>query len=148
MNFKKKAIAMLVQLLLSVLSPERLKDFADTALDFIKEKVLGTASTIDDRIVLPICDMIREAFVIPDDNVKEKMEVKKNLIGMLIPLLLSSLTPPLIKDFADTALDFIEEKVLGTASKIDDALVLPVCNMIRNAFEIPDDDEEEPEIKE
>ena len=43
------------------------------------------------------------------------------------------LTPDLVRDFA-------EEKVLGSKSKIDDALVLPICKMVRTAFDIPDDD--------
>jgi len=42
--------------------------------------------------------------------------------------------------FADMILDFCEDYVLGTASKIDDALVLPVCNLIRSVANIPDND--------
>jgi len=64
--------------------------------------------------------------------------MKNKLFGMLINILLSVLTPELMKDFADMALDFVEERVLGTKSKVDDALVLPVCAMIRKTFDIPD----------
>jgi len=45
-----------------------------------------------------------------------------------------------LKVLGDMILDFVEDFVMGTASEIDDALVLPVCNMIRSALDIPDDD--------
>jgi hypothetical protein len=45
-----------------------------------------------------------------------------------------------LKFIMDAILDFLEEKVLGSASKIDDALVLPVVNLIRISFDIPDND--------
>lgn len=45
-----------------------------------------------------------------------------------------------LKIVADTILDFCEDYVLGTASNIDDALVLPICKTIRDALDIPDND--------
>jgi len=45
-----------------------------------------------------------------------------------------------LKTIADWILDFGEDYVIGTASKIDDALALPVFNMIRVALGIPDSD--------
>ena len=45
-----------------------------------------------------------------------------------------------LKAIADWILDFGEDYVLGTASKVDDALALPVFNMIRVALDIPDND--------
>jgi hypothetical protein len=36
-------------------------DKADDLLDWVRDKVLGSASPIDDRIVLPIIMIIREA---------------------------------------------------------------------------------------
>lgn len=65
---KSKLIATMIQMLLTMLTPELLKDFADMALDFIEEKVAGSASTVDDRIVLPLCDQVRAAFDIPDND--------------------------------------------------------------------------------
>lgn len=65
---KEKLIQMLVTMLLSVLTPELMKEFADMVLDWVEDKVLGTASTIDDKLVLPICDMIRATFGIPDGD--------------------------------------------------------------------------------
>ena len=64
--------------------------------------------------------------------------MKTQLISMLISALLSMLTPELLKKFADTVLDFAENYVTGTASTIDDRVVLPICNMIRSTFDIPE----------
>ena len=64
--------------------------------------------------------------------------MKAKLIGSLIGMLLQLLTPELLKEFTDNALDFIEAKVLGSKSKIDDAIILPLCATIREAFNIPD----------
>jgi len=66
--------------------------------------------------------------------------MKSQLITMLIQMVLTTLSPDLLKKFADMALDFVEDKVLGSASEIDDKLVLPLCTQIRTAFNIPDDD--------
>ena len=62
------------------------------------------------------------------------------LLIQAITLLLSLLTPDLLKELADKVLDFAEDKVLGSQNKIDDAIVLPVIETIRAAFDIPDDD--------
>ena len=40
----------------------------------------------------------------------------------------------------DTILDYIEDKVLGSASTVDDALVLPVCELLRSVLNVPDND--------
>ena len=45
-----------------------------------------------------------------------------------------------ISKLADMVLDFGEEYILGTASKLDDAIFLPVFAMIREVGNIPDND--------
>jgi hypothetical protein len=67
-EMKKQLITMLINALLSILTPELLKEFADTAVGFAEAYVLGSKSTLDDRIVLPLCGAIRRAFDIPDDD--------------------------------------------------------------------------------
>jgi len=66
--------------------------------------------------------------------------MKAKILGYLISLLLRTLTPELLKSFIDKALDFVEEKVLGSESTVDDAIVLPICDMIRKATDVPDND--------
>jgi hypothetical protein len=65
--------------------------------------------------------------------------VKAMLLGNLIKLIVNMLTPELLKTFADMVLDFVENYVEGSKSKIDDAIILPLCASIRGAFGIPDD---------
>jgi len=49
-------------------SSEELNKLADFILDFGEDYVLGTASTVDDAIALPVFDMIRLALGIPDND--------------------------------------------------------------------------------
>ena len=56
----------------------------------------------------------------------------------LVKVLLTLLTPELLKKFADMTLDFVEDFVKGTKSPVDDALVLPLCKQIRRVFNIKD----------
>ena len=65
---KAQLMAMLIGLIVKLFTPELLKSFLDTVLDFVEDKVLGTASTVDDKLVLPLCDVIRKAYNIPDDD--------------------------------------------------------------------------------
>lgn len=66
--------------------------------------------------------------------------MKAKLISVLVSLILQLFTPELLKKFADMLLDFVEDSVLGTKSTVDDKLILPLCNNIRSAFDIPDED--------
>ena len=59
---------------------------------------------------------------------------------MLLGALFKMLTPELMKSFIDMALDFVEDKVLDTKSTVDDAVIIPICNMIRLTFNVPDND--------
>jgi len=64
--------------------------------------------------------------------------MKEQIITLAIQMILKLLTPDLLKKLMDQILDFVEEYVLGTASPIDDKLVLPICQIIRDAFDITD----------
>ncbi len=66
--------------------------------------------------------------------------MKNMLIAQLVSVLLGMLTPDLLKKFVDMLLDFVEKQVLGTASTLDDKIVLPLCETIRKTFDIPDED--------
>jgi hypothetical protein len=55
------------------------------------------------------------------------------VIGMLLGLL----TEDMLKDVVKKILDYVDAKVLGTASKIDDALVLPLTALLRKMCNIP-----------
>ncbi|KKM25508.1 hypothetical protein LCGC14_1594320 [marine sediment metagenome] len=66
--------------------------------------------------------------------------MKAMILRHLVGVIMGMLTPELLKSFADMVLDFVEDYVEGTKSKIDDRLVLPLCASIRAAFDIPDND--------
>ena len=69
---KAQILTALVEIFLRTLSSEKaeeiLKRFADFLLDFIEDHVLGSASTVDDRLILPVCDLVRRTFNIPDND--------------------------------------------------------------------------------
>jgi hypothetical protein len=58
----------LVNVMLTLMTPELLQKFADMVLDFAERFVVGTASTVDDTIILPLCKTIRATFKIEDND--------------------------------------------------------------------------------
>lgn len=67
--------------------------------------------------------------------------MKEQILLSLISLFVKLLSPENLKKFADTVLDFIEDTVVKSGTKWDDALILPLCDTIRSTFDIPDNDE-------
>ena len=69
---KAQILAAVIQIFLRTLQDQKaeevLKKFADFVLDFIENKVLGSASTVDDKLVLPVCDLVRRTFGIEDKD--------------------------------------------------------------------------------
>ena len=68
------------------------------------------------------------------------MKMQNRILVMTIGLFMKTLTPEVLRKFADMVLDFAEEHVVGSASTVDDTLVLPVLEILRSAFNIPDND--------
>ena len=64
----------------------------------------------------------------------------KDLLLKLLPMLMSLVTPEVLKKGIDALLDVIETACIGSANKIDDAVVLPLCKLIRSTLDIPDND--------
>ncbi|MCF7847526.1 MAG: hypothetical protein K9M45_01650 [Kiritimatiellales bacterium] len=60
----------------------------------------------------------------------------------LIGIVIAMLKPEHVAELLDFILDKIEDLVSRTDNKIDDAIVLPLCNTIRAGLNIPDNDEE------
>ena len=61
-------------------------------------------------------------------------------IQQLISALLIKLDPETIKIGADAMLDAIENAVEKSENKFDDAVVLPLAQQLRLAFDVPDED--------
>ena len=54
--------------LLVVFPPELQEKFADHVIDFVENYMAGSQSSLDDMLVLPICNGIRSHFNIPDGD--------------------------------------------------------------------------------
>ena len=65
---KEKMLLWLVGMIFERLDGEDLKVWADKGLDLIEDKVAASATKYDDKIVLPMCRLMREAFSIPDND--------------------------------------------------------------------------------
>ena len=66
--------------------------------------------------------------------------MKTKILTMLLEYLLSALTPELMRKAIDQLLDIAEQAAADSENKVDDAIVLPLCAMIRESFDIPDND--------
>ena len=68
------------------------------------------------------------------------MNLQTLLIQQLASSLVLMMSPELLKKGLDGFLDLIEEAVGKTESKVDDIVVLGICQQIRRAFDVPDND--------
>jgi len=68
-----------------------------------------------------------------------KAQILTALIEIFLRTLQSQKAEDVLRGFADTLLDYIEKKVLGSASTVDDALILPICGLVRKTFGIDED---------
>lgn len=69
--------------------------------------------------------------------------MKAMILSQLVKILLGMINEDLLKKFADIVISYAEQYVLGTASTVDDQIVLPICAILRKTFDIPDNDEDE-----
>ena len=67
-------------------------------------------------------------------------KVKVMIFAKLIEILLGMFSPDIFRKFADMVLDFVENKIEESGPEWDNAIILPLCNMIRETFDIPDND--------
>ena len=65
--------------------------------------------------------------------------MKGKLLVMLINMVIARLNADDVKKWVDTGLDMIEAKVIASATKYDDMVVLPLIATIRTAFAIDED---------
>jgi len=66
--------------------------------------------------------------------------MRAKIIAKLFEILLGLFPAELLKGFVDQLIDLIENAVAKSENKLDDQIVLPLCVMIRSAFDIPDND--------
>ena len=58
------------------MEPEEIKHWIDAGIDMIEDKVKESPSTLDDAVVLPLCNLVRKALSIPDYEDEPKKEEK------------------------------------------------------------------------
>ena len=62
------------------------------------------------------------------------------LLAKLMEIVLGMLSGEEMKKFCDFVLDKIEEYAIKSDNKVDDAVVLPLCKLIRSVFDISEYD--------
>lgn len=65
---KEKIIMMIAGMLVERLDPALLRKWADFGLDLLEDQIAKSASTLDDKLALPIINAFREAFAIEDND--------------------------------------------------------------------------------
>ena len=68
------------------------------------------------------------------------MTMQTLLIQQLVNVLIMSLSTEVLKKGLDGLLDLAEESVMKSENMLDDAVVLGLCQQIRRAFDVPDND--------
>ena len=68
------------------------------------------------------------------------MNMQTILIQQLVNVLIMSLSPEVLKRGLDGLLDLAEMSVVKSENRLDDAVVLGLCQQIRRAFDVPDND--------
>ena len=68
------------------------------------------------------------------------MTLQSILIQQLLTVLITQLSPEVLKMSLDKLLDIVEEAVGKTENTVDDIVVLGICQQIRRAFDVPDND--------
>lgn len=68
------------------------------------------------------------------------MNMKAVMIQQLMNALLMFLSPEVMKKGLDGLLDIIEDAVINSETEMDDVIVLNLCNQVRRAFDVADND--------
>lgn len=141
---KLQIVLMLVGNIFKLISPNMVRDAVNAIIDLIETQIAKTENTIDDAIAIPIIAMLRQTFAIPDrDGSPLIVASHEGKVGMIISLLTSLLgivTPDMLKSCIDSLLDVIENFIADSETKTDDAMLLPLIVLIRDTFDIPDND--------
>jgi len=66
--------------------------------------------------------------------------VQERLLKMLIKIALERLSEGQLQEWADMALDYLEDKLQESETQVDDMIALPLLQLIRAAFNIEDGD--------
>lgn len=66
--------------------------------------------------------------------------MKEKLFVMLVQTMLTFLNEDMIKSGIDALLDVCEDAIEKSETKVDDKILLPIIEQVRNTLNIPDND--------
>lgn len=69
--------------------------------------------------------------------------MKNAFLVQFISILISALKPEMLRRAVDGLLDVAETAIAESETKIDDTVLLPLIELIRRTFNVPDNDEPE-----
>lgn len=69
--------------------------------------------------------------------------MKNTFLVQFIAILISALKPEMLRRAVDGLLDVAETAIAESETKIDDTVLLPLIELIRRTFNVPDNDEPE-----
>lgn len=125
-------VSIAMKALMSVLTKETICGFIQAGIDKLQAHVASTENKMDDALI-PATNLVLAALDVPgpDGEIDISNEFMKlfNLLGEQKNI------------FLDAGLDWIENKVEASETKVDDMIVLPMCKLVREVLKVPDDDE-------
>ena len=121
-----------INALLSLLTKEKINSFILAGYSKIEDYIKSTPTEIDDKLILPAIRLVLAALEVPADgkiNIDSELKKLFYVLGNDLRII-----------FIDAGLDYIEDAVIASENKIDDAVVLPACKLVRTVLNIPDND--------
>ena len=64
--------------------------------------------------------------------------MEERLFSYFMALVIKTLSEETLRELADRVIDFVEEKVVASEAKWDNAVILPLCDVVRRAFNVED----------
>ena len=125
--------------LFALLTPEKIRGFILEGSNRVVDLIKSTETTADDKLILPAVNLVLAALEIPGEN--GQIDVDSELKKLFRAL------GDYTKVFIDAGLDYIEDMVLESKTKIDDMAILPMCQIARDVLNVPDNDEPKEEGK-
>ena len=68
------------------------------------------------------------------------MSLQQRVLRYGVDAVIAALPPEALRELADDVLDHAERAVQNSETKTDDAVLVPVINLVRETFNIPDND--------
>ena len=64
--------------------------------------------------------------------------MKERLFSYFMALVIKTLSEETLRELADRVIDFVEEKVVASEAKWDNAVIFRLCDVVRRAFNVED----------